>query len=137
MKTFYTSKEISELLKIDNQVILRWLREGKLVGLKLGKVWRVEDKDLEAFLEKAREEGQAHRLEELNRERDLEDDQEEEDFVSVRRVSSLLGVSPRTLQYKLKQGTIKGEQKGPLGKWWIPREELERLLDEKSKTSGR
>ncbi len=135
MKTFYTSKEISELLKIDNQVILRWLREGKLVGLKLGKVWRVEDKDLEAFLEKAREEGQAHRLEELNKERDLEDNQEEE-YVSVKKVSSLLGISPRTIQYKLKEGSIKGEQKGPLGKWWIPKEEMKRLLEEKSKTSG-
>ncbi len=117
------------------ELILRWLREGKLVGLKLGKVWRVEDKDLEAFLEKAREEGQAQRLEELNKERDLEDDQEEE-YVSVKKVSSLLGISPRTIQYKLKEGTIKGEQKGPLGKWWIPKEELERLLEEKNKTSG-
>ena len=43
-------KEVSALLKINTEVLRRWLRSGKLAGLKVGSDWRVKYSDLEPLL---------------------------------------------------------------------------------------
>lgn len=42
-------KEVSALLKINAEVLRRWLRAGKLAGIKVGSDWRVKYSDLEPF----------------------------------------------------------------------------------------
>ncbi|GAB4285117.1 MAG: hypothetical protein Kow0029_31860 [Candidatus Rifleibacteriota bacterium] len=44
-------KEVSKILNINTEVLRRWLRNKKLPGVKVGSDWRVNEKDLEAFLE--------------------------------------------------------------------------------------
>lgn len=43
-------KEVSQLLKINTEVLRRWLRSGKLPGVKVGSDWRVNQADLQPFL---------------------------------------------------------------------------------------
>ncbi|PKL48935.1 MAG: hypothetical protein CVV42_08040 [Candidatus Riflebacteria bacterium HGW-Riflebacteria-2] len=43
-------KEVSALLNMNTEVLRRWLRNGKLPGVKVGSDWRVNVADLEAFL---------------------------------------------------------------------------------------
>lgn len=48
-------KEVSALLKINTEVLRRWLRSGKLAGLKVGSDWRVKYSDLEPLLSSTNE----------------------------------------------------------------------------------
>jgi len=48
-----TLEEVAERLAVAPKTIRGWLREGKLKGLKVGKLWRVREQDLEAFLAEA------------------------------------------------------------------------------------
>jgi excisionase family DNA binding protein len=47
---WYTPVEIAAMLKINEGTVRRWLRVGALRGSQLGKVWRVGDADLLAFI---------------------------------------------------------------------------------------
>ncbi len=138
MKTLYTSEEVAHILKVNKQVILRWLRDGKIQGYKMGKLWRVEDADLEAFLEQARQQAtdQSHLVkaeEEEPVQKTPVSDQgegEKKDYLTVKEAEELTGIKARTLQYRLKKGLIEGKQEGPVGKWIIPEEEVQKLLRE-------
>ncbi|PTM52195.1 helix-turn-helix domain-containing protein [Desmospora activa] len=56
---YYTPEEVAEKLKIKNtETIRRYLRRGKLRGAKLGKHWRISEKQLEEFFERQSEESQ-------------------------------------------------------------------------------
>lgn len=44
-------KEVSQILKINTEVLRRWLRSGRLPGVKVGSDWRVNPKDLQPFLD--------------------------------------------------------------------------------------
>lgn len=46
-------KEVSQILKINTEVLRRWLRSGKLTGVKVGSDWRVNPADLQPFLNPA------------------------------------------------------------------------------------
>lgn len=48
-----TPEEIAEQLHVSKATVLRWLRQGRLVGVRLGRRagWRVEKEDLTKFLE--------------------------------------------------------------------------------------
>ncbi|MBL8028779.1 MAG: helix-turn-helix domain-containing protein [Fibrobacteres bacterium] len=48
---FYTVEQIAELLQINEKTIQRYIREGKLKAVKLGKSWRVTGHDLSVFTE--------------------------------------------------------------------------------------
>ena len=48
----YTVKAAAEKLSIDVETLRRWLREGKISASKIGRVWRLTDKNLEDFLNK-------------------------------------------------------------------------------------
>ncbi len=45
-----TPEEAAARLKISRLTIGDWLRSGKLKGVKVGRLWRVREIDLEAFL---------------------------------------------------------------------------------------
>lgn len=45
-----TPAEIVTRLSVSLVTVGRWLREGKLKGVKAGRQWRVRESDLEAFL---------------------------------------------------------------------------------------
>lgn len=44
--------EAAKYLRIHPEVIRRWLREGKLKGVKVGGVWRIDKEKLDAMLKK-------------------------------------------------------------------------------------
>ena len=52
----YTLEEIAELLHITRRTLYTYVKEGKLKAVKVGKYWRVTEKNLEAFLAKGTEE---------------------------------------------------------------------------------
>lgn len=53
MTTYYTPEEVADILKVRKHTVWNWLREGRLKGTKInGKIWRITDKDLEAFINK-------------------------------------------------------------------------------------
>ncbi|NLA87239.1 MAG: helix-turn-helix domain-containing protein [Clostridiales bacterium] len=51
MNQYYTVEQISKLLDIHPKTIQRYIREGKLRAVKIGKGWRVTGHDLSAFTE--------------------------------------------------------------------------------------
>lgn len=54
-ETYYTVEQISELLHMHVKTVQRYIREGKLHAVKLGKSWRVSGHDLSVFTEGADE----------------------------------------------------------------------------------
>ena len=53
MTTYYTPEEVADILTVRKHTVWNWLREGTLKGTKInGKIWRITDKDLEAFINK-------------------------------------------------------------------------------------
>ncbi|HNX29714.1 MAG TPA: helix-turn-helix domain-containing protein [Syntrophomonadaceae bacterium] len=47
-----TVEEVASYLKMNPEVIRRWLRENRLPGIKVGKEWRISKEDLENMLDK-------------------------------------------------------------------------------------
>jgi excisionase family DNA binding protein len=47
----YTPEEAAGVLGVSPKTIRGWLRTGKLTALKVGRLWRVRERDLQAFLE--------------------------------------------------------------------------------------
>jgi excisionase family DNA binding protein len=45
-----TPEEAAARLKISRLTLGDWLRSGKIKGVKVGRLWRVRESDLEAFL---------------------------------------------------------------------------------------
>lgn len=52
----YTIKEVSEMLKVHDRTVRRYIRSGELQAINLGSDsqpnWRIREDDLEEFLEK-------------------------------------------------------------------------------------
>jgi len=49
-----TPTQVAERLQITERTVYEWIRGGKLTALKLGRLWRIRQDELEAFLEGAR-----------------------------------------------------------------------------------
>lgn len=49
-----TISESAKRLNIAERTLRKWLREGILPGAKMGRIWRVDEKDLEEFIQKAK-----------------------------------------------------------------------------------
>ena len=47
---FYTSEEISEILKVHIDSVRRWIRDEELAAIKLGKSYRILGTDIKGFL---------------------------------------------------------------------------------------
>ncbi|MCG0278535.1 MAG: helix-turn-helix domain-containing protein [Thermanaeromonas sp.] len=51
MDRLLTPEEAAEILAVSPKSIREWLRQGKLKGVKAGRLWRIRERDLEAFLD--------------------------------------------------------------------------------------
>ena len=51
---FLTAAQVAELLRLNHQVVLRKLQSGEIPGYKIGKDWRVEEMELQAWLDSVR-----------------------------------------------------------------------------------
>lgn len=51
MPTLYTAQEAAEILRLEYETVLRYIRAGKLRAAKFGNRYRVREEDLEAFVE--------------------------------------------------------------------------------------
>lgn len=54
MEKLLTPDEVAEKLAVKVRSVNEWLRTGKLKGVKVGRLWRVKEEDLEAFIESNR-----------------------------------------------------------------------------------
>ena len=54
----YTPEGAAEALLVSPKTIRDWLRAGRLKGIKIGRLWRVRESDLEEFLKSPLQEGQ-------------------------------------------------------------------------------
>ena len=50
MDKFYTTEDVGEILCIQPRAVTRWIREGRLVAVKLGKEYRISESELERFI---------------------------------------------------------------------------------------
>lgn len=48
---YQTVKEIADLLKVNEATVRRWIKDGELRAIDIGKGWRIGPEDLDAFLE--------------------------------------------------------------------------------------
>ena len=51
MESLLSIDETAEKLKSHPETVRRFIREGQLAGVKLGRSWRVREADLRAFVE--------------------------------------------------------------------------------------
>jgi len=49
-------EEVAARVKVSTYTVRRWVRQGRLAGIKIGRDWRVDERDLEAFLAARRKE---------------------------------------------------------------------------------
>jgi len=47
---FYTPLEISEMLRVNIMTVYRYIRAGKITAHKIGKDYRIDEKEYEKFL---------------------------------------------------------------------------------------
>ena len=45
-----TPRQAAARLLVSEKTVLDWLRRGQLKGVKAGRLWRIRERDLEAFL---------------------------------------------------------------------------------------
>jgi len=55
MDEFYTPQEVAKKLKIDMSTVYRWIREGHLKAVKVGRGWRISESELNRLLSGSRE----------------------------------------------------------------------------------
>lgn len=51
VERFLTPEEVADKLVVSPRSVRRWLREGRLKGIKVGRLWRIRERDLEVFLD--------------------------------------------------------------------------------------
>ena len=49
-----TPEDAAKALVVKPETLRGWLRSGKIKGVKVGRLWRVRERDLEAFVEQGR-----------------------------------------------------------------------------------
>ena len=52
MSEFLTVNEIAKKLRLHPATIAKYVREGKILALKFGRVWRIREEELTKFLER-------------------------------------------------------------------------------------
>ena len=48
---FYTTEQVANILQVHPFTILKFIKQGKLKGIKLGRVYRIQESDVQKFLE--------------------------------------------------------------------------------------
>ena len=51
IERFLTTEQVANILQVHPFTILKFLKEGKLKGVKLGRVYRIKESDVHEFLE--------------------------------------------------------------------------------------
>lgn len=51
IEKFFTTEQVANILQVHPFTILKFIKEGKLKGVKLGRVYRITESDVKAFLE--------------------------------------------------------------------------------------
>lgn len=46
-----TTEQVSQILQVHPLTVLKYIKAGKLKGIKLGRVWRIREQEVEKFLE--------------------------------------------------------------------------------------
>lgn len=52
----YTIDHLQKILKLSDRTIFRLLKDGKLTGFKIGREWRFQESDIQAYIQAQREE---------------------------------------------------------------------------------
>jgi len=81
---YLTPEEAASRLRVNPRTVRRWLRTRKLKGLKVGKLWRVKEADLEDLL------------------------------LTPNEVAARLAISPKTVRAWLRAGKLRGVRVGGL-----------------------
>ena len=50
METYYTTEQVAKKLQVHRMTILRYIKAKRLNAVKLGKVYRISEKDLSTFI---------------------------------------------------------------------------------------
>ena len=50
-KMIYNTKEVAEILKMSRVIVLNYLRQGKMKGIKFGNTWRVTNDEIKRIME--------------------------------------------------------------------------------------
>ena len=50
-KTLFNIEEVQEILDVSERTVFRYIEEGELHGMKVGREWRFTQADIDAFLE--------------------------------------------------------------------------------------
>jgi excisionase family DNA binding protein len=51
IEKFFTTEQVANILQVHPFTILKFIKEGKLKGVKLGRMYRIKESDVKAFLE--------------------------------------------------------------------------------------
>lgn len=60
IERFFTTEQVANILQVHPFTILKFIKEGKLKGIKIGRVYRIRESDVRKFL------GEDVEIEELN-----------------------------------------------------------------------
>lgn len=52
IEKFFTTEQVANILQVHPFTILKFIKEGKLRGIKLGRVYRIKESDVQEFLER-------------------------------------------------------------------------------------
>lgn len=52
---FLTPQEVAELLRVSVYTVRRWIKEGDLPAYKVGRSWRIDQEELERWLDAQRQ----------------------------------------------------------------------------------
>lgn len=55
MSELLTPDEVASRLKVKKKTVYSWLSQGKLKGAKIGDLWRIDERDLQDFIERGKE----------------------------------------------------------------------------------
>ena len=51
MEQIYTTEQVADVLQIHPLTVLKYIKMGKLCGIKLGRVYRIRESELKKFLD--------------------------------------------------------------------------------------
>ena len=54
-----TPAQAAERLQVTERTVYQWLRQGKLPGHRLGRLWRIHPRDYDSFLKRTRQQYQS------------------------------------------------------------------------------
>lgn len=63
MEELLTPEVVAERLHVQRSTIMKYLRAGVIKGRKIGRLWRITEEDLQAYLEQAAQRGERHHME--------------------------------------------------------------------------